>query len=241
MFFFFIILFFYLIQKGKSVIPKDNKYNAKGLYYNCRIPNAVALTYDDGPSSETTDIILDTLKKHDVKATFFIIGQHVESEKGKKILKRIDQEGHLIANHTYSHPHLDNMSQERIKREITLTDNLIQSVIGKKPIFVRPPYGAYNEEVLDLLFDCLNKKVIMWNLDVKDWEFTATQLSILEKFQETFSKKCSKCHSWIPLQHDSYRITAEVQDLVIKQIKKSGYKFVTMDECIGKPGLKYCS
>ncbi|OIR58656.1 MAG: chitin deacetylase [Amphiamblys sp. WSBS2006] len=218
--------------------PVDPDIGKTGLlYHNCRIPNAIALTYDDGPSYGPTVRILKVLRKQGVKATFFVIGKQIEEH--KRVLRVIHKEGHVIGNHTWTHPHLDKMDEERIKKEIRKTDEEVKSVIGKTPRFFRPPYGAYNKKSLRIISGFFQKKIIMWNLDTMDWEYEATPVSIIGGFKKEIERKCSMCHSWIPLQHDIHETTAYTQNIVIDYLKKCGYRFVTMDECIGEKGIKY--
>lgn len=99
----------------------------------------IALTFDDGPSPVCTPQLLDGLKKRDVKVTFFVTGQNVESY--PDIVKRASDEGHLIGNHTFHHVQLTAANTEEFKAEIVSTNEIIQEVTGKETSFIRPPYG----------------------------------------------------------------------------------------------------
>lgn len=102
--------------------------------------NRIALTFDDGPCSGYTEQILDILRQHDVKATFFVCGQNVE--RSPELLRRVQAEGHGIGNHGYSHPFPFFRSRASFAREIDLTQKAIEKVTGKRPRFFRPPFGA---------------------------------------------------------------------------------------------------
>jgi peptidoglycan/xylan/chitin deacetylase (PgdA/CDA1 family) len=99
------------------------------MYFGCDKPGLLALTYDDGPS-RYTETLLDTLKENNVKATFFIVGVNIKTNRERDILKRIYNEGHLIASHTWSHQDLRTLSDWRIREEMTKTDDVIFDVLG---------------------------------------------------------------------------------------------------------------
>src|ERR1700736_4871385 len=100
----------------------------------------IAMTFDDGPSPETTPRLLDILKQRNIKATFFMIGQN--AERNPEIVKRILVEGHEIGNHSWTHPQLAKLSDDRVTEEITKTQNAIKSAAGYTPTLLRPPYGS---------------------------------------------------------------------------------------------------
>ncbi|NDP28151.1 MAG: polysaccharide deacetylase family protein, partial [Flavobacterium sp.] len=121
----------------------------------------IALTFDDGPN-ENTVFILDILRKHNVKATFFCVGKNIE--KHPEILKRIIEEGHLVGNHSYSHSNFfDFYRKNRLVAEIQKTDALIKSISGMKPQLFRPPYGVTNPSIRRAL-EVTKHKVIGWNI-----------------------------------------------------------------------------
>ena len=100
----------------------------------------IALTFDDGPSATLTPKLLDLLAAHQMKATFFVVGQNAADNPA--ILKRALREGHEIANHSWSHPNLGKMSDDGVRRELQKTDDAIFAAIGKRPTFLRPPSTA---------------------------------------------------------------------------------------------------
>ena len=109
----------------------------------------IALTFDDGPHPEYTPRLLEILATNNVSATFFLIGHHIEAH--GKIAEEIVAAGHEIANHTYSHPVLFRLSDEEIQEEIDLTDQLLRSLNGAPPKFLRPPMGLFSRRVLNIV------------------------------------------------------------------------------------------
>jgi len=126
----------------------------------------VALTFDDGPKA-TTNTVLDILAQHDVQATFFIIGSHIGNRQSTVL--RAHNAGHEIANHTWSHARLPNVSTSQISDEIERTNNLIESIIGVRPTLFRAPFGAIDSRV-EAVTASLGHPIIRWSLDTRDWE-----------------------------------------------------------------------
>src|SRR5438270_8314059 len=100
----------------------------------------VAMTFDDGPSAKLTPKLLDLLAAHHIKATFFLIGQNVGEY--PDIVAREMREGHVVANHSWSHPNFGKMSDEGIRSQLRRTDDTIRSATGNRPTLMRPPYGS---------------------------------------------------------------------------------------------------
>lgn len=136
--------------------------------------HAVTLTFDDGPDPKWTPQILDILKAHHLKATFFILGGQAENNPG--LVKRIYGEGHEIGNHTYTHPNIAEVSPQQIRLEFNATQFLLESIIGRSTILCRPPYNADSnparlKEILPLkqVQDELDYLIVMENIDPEDW------------------------------------------------------------------------
>src|SRR5690606_16430888 len=142
--------------KSKPIIYKGSSHSKK-----------VALTFDDGPDIEVTSKILDILKKENVPATFFVTGKMVKAH--PKMLTRIYEEGHVIGNHTWSHPQLTKISKEQLDYQIKQTNQLVEKIIGKKILLVRPPYGATNPSVQQYLKQ-QGYMIINWSVDTNDWQ-----------------------------------------------------------------------
>jgi len=187
----------------------------------------VALTFDDGPDARFTPAILDALEKYDVKATFFLLGSNIE--KYPDLVKRIAKEGHLIGNHTYSHPKLTDVSDETYHQEIEKTDALIQSLVGYKPRFFRPTYGAINENQVRWATE-QGMMVIQWSIDTLDWKGFSG-----EKIAGTIGANVFP--GSIVLQHNADGVplqgTVDALDLFIPQFQKKGVRFVALTEMFG--------
>ena len=127
----------------------------------------IALTFDDGPDEDFSPQILDILKKYNVKATFFMVGQKVGWN--PQIAKRASDEGHDIGNHTFSHINICKSTNEQIINEINKTQKIIKDVTGKEPTLFRPPYRAINENLFNII-KSKDMRVVLWSdLDTKDW------------------------------------------------------------------------
>lgn len=129
--------------------------------------NKVALTINCAWSAEDVDLILETLNNNQVKCTFFMVGEWVGKNQGA--VKKIFNNGHEIANHSYSHPHVNNLSYEKNVEEINKCNNLIEKITGKRPTLYRGPYGEYNNTVIQAATDT-NNKTIQWSIDSLDWQ-----------------------------------------------------------------------
>jgi peptidoglycan/xylan/chitin deacetylase (PgdA/CDA1 family) len=126
----------------------------------------VALTFDDGPYNFYTEKVLDILKAHNVKATFFILGQNIGGK--QRILQRMISEGHTVANHTWTHPNLSKLSEQQVTTEITKTNQMIQNAAGVVPNLIRPPYGFVSNQNLEQI-QGMDNKIIKWSVDSFDW------------------------------------------------------------------------
>lgn len=186
--------------------PGENKY--------------VALTFDDGPHETVTYEILDVLKKYDARATFFVLGVHAEDH--PEVLKRVAAEGHEIGNHTWGHPYLTEISQEKIKQDVKKADEFILNITGQMPGLLRPPYGHVNETVIA----AVNKPLIKWSLDTRDWE-SQNPDAIFEKVQTKVKD------GDIIIMHDTLPTTAEALELVLPWLYEQGYQVVTVSELLG--------
>ena len=178
----------------------------------------VALTFDDGPSKYTKDI-LDILKKYDACGTFFLIGNKVSFY--GDILREMLSEGNEIGNHSYDHKYLTRLSEEEVKDEINKTQDEIKRVTGYTPTLFRPTYGGYNNTLksyIDLTF-------VLWDADSRDWSVKSTEGIMYNVFKDVKSGS-------IILFHDNHEYSVNALPSVIKELKKQGYKFVTVSELL---------
>lgn len=131
-----------------------------------KIQRHIALTFDDGPNPAWTPQLLEILARHHVKATFFLLGKYVEQE--PYLARYIAQSGHMIGNHTWSHPNLAFSSWQRGRSELVRTNHLLEQITGTKVRFFRPPFGARRPGVMNFARD-LGMIPALWNVMTDDW------------------------------------------------------------------------
>lgn len=185
----------------------------------------IALTFDDGPHYKYTDEILDILAKYGVRATFFVIGENAERYPEK--VKRAVSEGHEVGNHTYSHPHLKDISVSELEKEIKKASDVICKITDAKPKLFRPPEG-YCKDNVSLCAEKYGCCVILWSQDTKDWAHTPSE-EISKKILDNV--KCGD----IILFHDFVTPdtpTPRALENVIPKLLERGFEFVTVSELI---------
>ena len=190
------------------------------LYKNHEGKKLVALTFDDGPNDTSTLEVLDVLKKQDVKATFFVLGRMVEQH--PEVLKQIVDEGHEVGNHSYDHQDFMKLTDEEIISQIKRTNDSIHDISGKEVELFRPPYGAYDERVEELV----DATFVLWHVDSLDWK-TRNSKKILTKVKQEVQPNT------IILMHDIQEASAEALDKMITDLKKEGYTFCFAKELVG--------
>ena len=199
---------------------------------DCSKEKCVALTFDDGPGPKTPEL-LDILAKEKVPATFMLVGRAVKTY--PDIVAREVKEGHVLANHTWSHPQLTKISDSKINKEISSTLEAIKKAVPNAEVnLTRPPYGAFNSRVTAAL-KSLKQSVILWDVDTLDWKNPNPQ-SVLEQV-----KKQTKAGSII-LMHDIHPTTIQAVPDIIKHLRSQGYTLVTVPELYGgtmTPGKVY--
>ena len=179
----------------------------------------IALTFDDGPSS-TTSQVLDVLDKYDVKATFFLIGQNINGNT-RSILERQNASGHELANHSYTHSDMTRMSWSTIQNEINQTNNLIKQYTGQTAKFFRPPYISVN----NTMYSAIDMAFVQGSMH-NDWDGSSSSYQIANSVAQ------SAKDGQIILLHDFQGNSATVQALptIIENLKNQGYQFVTMSQ-----------
>ena len=207
-----------------------NYRNSEVVLTNLNITNVkdaipkVALTFDDGPSSVYTKILLDGLKERKVKATFFLVGENVENN--KKLTKRISKEGHLIGNHTYSHADLARTNYNKASVEINKTNEIITSITGTSPKYIRPPYGDVNKKLLENT----GMRVVLWNVDPEDWKDRNAE-TVRSNADIVVNRIISHVRPGdIILLHDIFKSSVEAALKTVDILQDKGYQFVTVDK-----------
>ena len=185
--------------------PLTPRYSAAGN-------RTVWLTFDDGPHITRTPKVLDVLARHDIRATFFVIGKNAAFYPA--IIKRMVEEGHGVANHTYRHPNLTTLTSAKIREELQLTEKRIAAAMGDHKLF-RPPYGAHNAKV-DAVVAELGYRSILWNVDTVDWsKVFQPDRWVAHGFEQVKARKSS-----VVLNHDIHSSTANNLDSFIRRIKE---------------------
>jgi peptidoglycan/xylan/chitin deacetylase (PgdA/CDA1 family) len=192
----------------------------------------VSITFDDGPSPKYTPQILDILKQHDVKATFFVVGKHVK--KYPDIVKRMVAEGHDVGNHTYNHRDLVPATKATILKELRKTDEIIKDTVSVNTTLFRPPRGVYNQAARKTLVE-EGYEIILWSLSSCDWR-PNSPAGILKRIKR-FTK-----NGTIILFHDSGALvrkeggqrgnTVKALPMVIEYLKEQDYKILPIRELI---------
>ncbi|HHW46242.1 MAG TPA: delta-lactam-biosynthetic de-N-acetylase [Clostridiales bacterium] len=185
----------------------------------------IYLTFDAGYENGYTPAILDALKKHDVKATFFLVGNYLE--KCPDLVKRMVEEGHIVANHTYHHPDMSAISNfESFKKELVSLEELYKQITGQDmKKYYRPPRGKYSENNLKMAKQ-LGYKTFFWSLAYVDW-YDNKQPSR----QEALNKLVKRIHPGaVVLLHSTSKTNSEVLDELLTIWKQMGYTFGTLDE-----------
>lgn len=183
------------------------------------------ITFDAGYEAGFMPKILEALKKHNVKATFFVVGTLIKSN--PELIKEIASQGHIVGNHTMTHPNMSKMeTMEDFKKEIEPVENLYKELTGEDmPKYYRPPQGIYSEKNLQMAKE-LGYKTIFWSLAYVDW-YKDKQPS----HEEAFSKIMSRLHPGaIILLHSTSKTNSEILDELLTKFEKEGYTFGTLDE-----------
>ncbi|WP_143319974.1 polysaccharide deacetylase family protein [Clostridium sp. HBUAS56010] len=179
----------------------------------------IALTFDDGPHSVYTQKLLDGLRQRGVHATFFLLGESIDGKEA--IVKQMQADGHLIGNHGYSHVQMSKESVKTACEQIEENNQKIEKITGVRPQYLRPPYGAWNEEL-----QCTtNMSVVLWDVDPLDWKSQNTKKVVRHIIKHVEPGD-------IILLHDVYSTSVEAALEVIDTLTKEGYSFVTVDELL---------
>lgn len=221
------------LAKAMLDVPEPPKHIAPppvvvpGSCHKC-----VALTYDDGPSAYTPEL-LDILNRYQAKASFFVLGSKVSSQAA--LLKRMVQSGHDVGNHSWSHPDLSRLGASAIHEQLANTNSAITSATGKTPTLARPPYGATSPTVFAQL-QSLGLSSIHWSVDTRDWADRNSQIVCNRAVGNTRPGA-------IILLHDIHKTSVDATPCIIETLQKQGYRLVSVSSLLGTttPGQVYCA
>jgi len=182
----------------------------------------IALTFDDGPTSVTMQI-LDELAKYNARATFFVLGHRLADYPETTL--RIVNEGHQIGNHSYSHKQLNKISPKELYAELDKANEAIFKATGVTPTILRPPYGAFNKKVIEAA-EVRGMAVIHWSLDPVDWVEGVSASKVSQRVLKNVKE------GDIILLHDLYPQSGQAAATILKELTERGFSFVTVDELI---------
>ena len=215
-------------EKGKPPLPpketKDFALKYSSYYLGNKEKKEIFLTFDEGYENGYTAAILDILKKHNVKAAFFVVEPYIKGN--PELIKRMVNEGHLVCNHSANHPSMAQVTKkEDFKRELQLVEEAFRTVTNKEmPKFFRPPMGNYSEHSLKVTEE-LGYKTIFWSFAYMDW---VPENQPSKAF--AFDKILSRTHNGaIILLHAVSKTNAEILDDIITKWKEEGYEIKSLD------------
>ena len=190
--------------------------------------NTVYLTFDAGYENGYTETILDVLKKTEVPAAFFLVGTYIRDH--RELVKRMVDDGHIVANHTMSHPDMSAISDiASFEKELSQAEDYYKEIIDQDmPKYYRPPKGIYNENNLIMAKE-LGYKTVFWSLAYVDWYENKQPTH-----DEAFSKLLPRAHpGMVLLLHSTSRTNAEILESLIVKYREMGYEFKSIDHLTG--------
>ena len=187
-------------------------------------PKYVALTFDDGPSRDTTTVLLDGLLERGASATFFVIGEQIPHN--EDLLCRMKAEGHQIGNHTYSHVRLGTADKVVVVEEVQKSEVLLRGAVGEGSFWLRPPYGVIDEQRAGLI----KTPMIYWSVDPQDWKLLDTKKVVNAVLDAVGPGD-------IILLHDFYPTSVKAALEIVDRLQKDGYAFVTVEELFRIQGV----
>jgi peptidoglycan-N-acetylglucosamine deacetylase len=197
-----------------------------------RRPGELALTFDDGPNPTWTPRLLDLLAGHDVHATFFMVGKFAKAE--RDLARRVAEAGHVVGNHSWSHPDLSRTRDANVLDELTRTNDLLGEICGKPVRYFRPPFGARSPYVLKLARR-LGLVPVMWNAMTHDWEEPSSDKIATDLMRKIDRHQARGFAANIVLHdgsHHGFRADRAPSVAAVGQLLeryKSTHKFVTLD------------
>ncbi|MBB6452650.1 peptidoglycan/xylan/chitin deacetylase (PgdA/CDA1 family) [Salirhabdus euzebyi] len=197
--------------------------------------NNVALTFDDGPDPRFTPQILDLLKEYNVKATFFVMGARAAAY--PDLVKRIIDEGHIVANHTYWHPNLVEQGDiATLEREVTRTENTLNDIIGYRTKLFRAPYGFLYNELVEKLAD-MNYTVVGWTVDSLDWQELTPDRIAYNVLSQIHPGAIILMHDGAEWEGDRTNTIKSLRE-IIPTLKEQGFTFKTVPALLNIPYQK---
>ena len=208
---------------GSAGADQLKKYDA--AYLGDTSQKVLYLTFDAGYENGSTEKILNTLKQHGVKAAFFLVGNYIE--RNADLVRRMVEEGHIVANHTMHHYDMSKLSDKAaFQKELTDLETLFRETTGTEmPKYYRPPQGIYSEENLRMAQE-LGYKTVFWSLAYVDWNNDQQPTK-----EQAFAKLLPRVHNGaVVLLHSTSRTNGEILDELLTKWKEMGYSFASIGE-----------
>lgn len=212
---------------GPASMQELQKYNA--IYADATGEKVLYLTFDAGYENGCTEKILDVLKKHNVPAAFFLVGNYIE--KNADLVRRMVDEGHIVGNHTMHHYDMSKIADKAaFQKELTDLEVLFKETTGKEmPKYYRPPQGIYSQENLQMAKD-LGYQTVFWSLAYVDWNNDAQPSR-----EQAFEKLLPRTHNGaVVLLHSTSSTNAEILDELLTKWESQGYSFRSIDRLFEK-------
>lgn len=207
-------------------LPRTLPPEAKLSYSQTHVPGKViAYTFDDGPHPQNTPRLLDMLKERGIKATFFLIGKSAAT--WPDVVKRIVEEGHEVANHTWDHTQLTHLKESAVLQELQSTHDAIVKACGVAPILYRPPYGAITMSQKKMIHEHFGTyPTILWDVDPEDWKAPRSAEKVHDQvIAQTRAGSIILCH-------DIHPTTVDAMPKTLDELKAKGFQFVTVTQLI---------
>ena len=222
-------------------LKRPNTRSPDTYIYDCRRNGTVALTFDDGPYLYTSTV-LDILKQHDAKATFFITGNNLgkgaiddASTQWPALLRRMHAEGHQLASHTWTHQNLDAVPSDLREQQVVYNEMAFRNIFGFFPRYLRPPYGACTRDTG--CFDAVKRlgyHLVKWSFDTKDFEHNTAETVQLAKDIFDEGVPAAGGLGYVPLVHDiQYQTANNLTEFMLRNLEDKGYAAVTLGDCLG--------
>ena len=214
-------------EKDSSKADESSQAKRRQLRDKSDYGKVIALTFDDGPNTDTTPLVLDKLEEHGIVASFFVIGNNITDESAED-MKRAYSMGCDIENHSQSHPDMTKMTAEEIKAEIDFTSDKVEAAVGERPQLFRPPYISVNQT----MFDAIDMPFIC-GYGAEDYN---NAVGIEERVEKVLAQ--AKDGGIILLHDMSGNVqTVAALDKIIPALKEQGYEFVTITELFHAKGV----
>lgn len=210
------------IKTNNNIVKVFSQKKELPIYSVGTEEKKVAISFDAAWGDEFTIGILDILDKYDIKSTFFLVGFWVD--KYPEHVKEIHKRGHDVGNHSTNHPYMSKIGEEQVLKELNDTGDKIKKLTGEKPILFRPPFGDYNDELINI---CRKNDyyVIQWDVDSLDWKELGVQ-PVVDRVTRNVNAGS------IVLFHNNAKYILEFLPMIIERLQEEGYEIVPISELI---------